>query len=92
MLAGGSYIGALNLYRDRPGPLSDDQHADALLLAVDSTVEVSVPDTLDPPESLGEDCPPHAANTTTLADKTAPSTRCREEKREDNTLRASRNV
>ena len=65
---------------------------DALLLAVDSTVEVSVPDTLDPPESLGEDCPPHAANTTTLADKTAPSTRCREEKREDNTLRASRNV
>jgi hypothetical protein len=66
--------------------------ADALLLAVDSTVEVSVPDTLDPPESLREDCPPHAANTTTLADKTAPSTRCREEKREDNTLRASRNV
>jgi len=34
--------------------------ADALLLAVDSTVEVSVPDTLDPPESLREDCPPHA--------------------------------
>ena len=26
-------IGALNLYRDRPGVLDDDQHADALLLA-----------------------------------------------------------
>jgi GAF domain-containing protein len=26
-------LGALNLYRDRPGPLSDDQHADALVLA-----------------------------------------------------------
>jgi len=26
-------LGALNLYRDRPAPLSDDQHADALVLA-----------------------------------------------------------
>lgn len=26
-------LGALNLYRDRPGELSDDQHADALVLA-----------------------------------------------------------
>jgi hypothetical protein len=26
-------LGALNLYRDRPGPLSGDQHADALVLA-----------------------------------------------------------
>ena len=26
-------LGALNLYRDRPGPLSDDQHADALVIA-----------------------------------------------------------
>jgi len=26
-------LGALNLYRDRPGPLSDDQHADALVVA-----------------------------------------------------------
>ena len=26
-------FGALNLYRDQPGPLSDDQHADALVLA-----------------------------------------------------------
>jgi hypothetical protein len=26
-------LGALNLYRDRPGPLSDDQHADLLVMA-----------------------------------------------------------
>ncbi len=26
-------LGALNLYRDRPGPLSDDQHADGLVMA-----------------------------------------------------------
>jgi len=26
-------LGALNLYRDRPGPLTDEQHADALVVA-----------------------------------------------------------
>jgi hypothetical protein len=26
-------LGALNFYRDRPGPLSEDQHADALVMA-----------------------------------------------------------
>ena len=30
---GGVRLGALNLYRDRPGPMSDDEHADALVLA-----------------------------------------------------------
>ena len=30
---GDVHIGALNLYRDRPGPLTDDQHADALVVA-----------------------------------------------------------
>lgn len=30
---GGARLGALNLYRDRPGPLTADQHADALVLA-----------------------------------------------------------
>jgi GAF domain-containing protein len=30
---GGARLGALNLYRDQPGPLSDDQHADALVAA-----------------------------------------------------------
>jgi hypothetical protein len=27
------HLGALNLYRDRPGPLTDDQHANALVMA-----------------------------------------------------------
>ncbi len=30
---GAASLGALNLYRDRPGPLTDEQHADALVLA-----------------------------------------------------------
>lgn len=30
---GDIHIGALNLYRDRPGPLTGDQHADALVAA-----------------------------------------------------------
>ncbi len=30
---GGTRVGALNLYRDEPGPLRDDQHADALAMA-----------------------------------------------------------
>jgi GAF domain len=30
---GTARLGALNLYRDRPGPLSDDQHANALVMA-----------------------------------------------------------
>jgi GAF domain len=30
---GDIHIGALNLYRDRPGPLTDDQHANALVVA-----------------------------------------------------------
>jgi GAF domain-containing protein len=30
---GAARLGALNLYHDRPGSLSDDQHADALVLA-----------------------------------------------------------
>jgi hypothetical protein len=30
---GGVRIGALNLYRDRPGQLTDEQHADALVMA-----------------------------------------------------------
>jgi len=30
---GPARVGALNLYRDRPGPLTPDQHADALVLA-----------------------------------------------------------
>lgn len=30
---GGARLGALNLYRDRPGALTDDQHGDALVMA-----------------------------------------------------------
>lgn len=30
---GGVRLGALNFYRDRPGPMSDDQYADSLVLA-----------------------------------------------------------
>jgi hypothetical protein len=30
---GAARVGALNLYRDETGPLSDDQHADALVIA-----------------------------------------------------------
>jgi len=30
---GGVRLGALNVYQDRPGSLSDDQHADALVMA-----------------------------------------------------------
>jgi hypothetical protein len=30
---GAARLGAMNLYRDRPGPLSDDQHANGLVLA-----------------------------------------------------------
>jgi GAF domain-containing protein len=30
---GDIHVGALNLYRDRPGPLTADQHADALVVA-----------------------------------------------------------
>jgi GAF domain-containing protein len=33
MRSGAVRLGALNLYRDRPGPLTDGQHADALVLA-----------------------------------------------------------
>jgi hypothetical protein len=30
---GSARLGALNLYQDRPGPLSDDQHADAMVMS-----------------------------------------------------------
>jgi hypothetical protein len=33
MQVGGARLGALNLYRDAPGELSDDQHADALVMS-----------------------------------------------------------
>jgi len=42
MRVGGVRLGALNLYRDRPGPLTDEQHADALALADIATKSVLV--------------------------------------------------
>jgi len=33
LLVGSERLGALNLYRDQPGPLTPDQHADAVVLA-----------------------------------------------------------
>ncbi|HEX3612553.1 MAG TPA: GAF and ANTAR domain-containing protein [Sporichthyaceae bacterium] len=49
---GAAQLGALNLYRDTPGPLRDDQHADALVMAeviarwVLNVQAVAAPDTL----------------------------------------------
>jgi|HubBroStandDraft_1064217.scaffolds.fasta_scaffold179785_1 hypothetical protein len=45
-------LGALNLYRDRPGPLSDDQHADALVMAGIAAQAILVLQANAPPEML----------------------------------------
>jgi hypothetical protein len=46
-------IGALNLYRDRPGPLDGDQHADALVLAGVAARAVLAMQADAPPGMLG---------------------------------------
>jgi GAF domain-containing protein len=46
-------IGALNLYRDQPGPLDDDQHADALVLAGVAARAVLAMQADAPPGRLG---------------------------------------
>ncbi|HTJ76728.1 MAG TPA: GAF and ANTAR domain-containing protein [Acidimicrobiales bacterium] len=46
-------IGALNLYRDHPGPLDDDQHADALVLAGVAARAVLAMQAEAPPGMLG---------------------------------------
>ncbi len=46
-------LGALNLYRDRPGPLDDDQHADALVLAGVAARAVLAMQAGAPPGRLG---------------------------------------
>jgi len=48
-------LGALNLCRDRPGPLSDDQHADALVMAGIAAQAVLVLQTGAPPEELASE-------------------------------------
>lgn len=47
-------LGALNLYRDAPGPLSDDQHADALVLAEVAARWVLETQAGAPPETVAE--------------------------------------
>ena len=42
-------LGALNLYRDQPGPLSDEQHADALVMADVSAAAVLMMQANAPP-------------------------------------------
>lgn len=46
-------IGALNLYRDRPGPLEDEQHADALVMADVTARAILASQAEAPPGALG---------------------------------------
>ena len=48
-------LGALNLCRDRPGPLSDDQHADALVMASIAAQAVLVLQTGAGPDGLASE-------------------------------------
>ena len=48
-------LGALNLYRDRPGPLTDDQNADALALAGVAARAVLAMQAHAPPEELAQE-------------------------------------
>ena len=48
-------LGALNLYRDRPGPLSADQHADALVMAGVAARAVLAMQANAPPGQLAAD-------------------------------------
>jgi hypothetical protein len=48
-------LGALNLCRDRPGPLSDDQHADALVVAGIAAQAILVLQAGAPPEEIASE-------------------------------------
>jgi ANTAR domain len=48
-------LGALNLCRDRPGPLSDDQHADALVMAGIAAQAILVLQAGAPPDELASE-------------------------------------
>ena len=52
MQVGAARLGALNVYRDEPGPLSDDQHADALVMADVAAMDVLVMQANAPPGAL----------------------------------------
>jgi GAF domain len=53
--AGTVRLGALNLYRDCPGPLSDDQHADALVVADVAARWVLEAQAGAPPDTVAEE-------------------------------------
>jgi hypothetical protein len=55
MQIGGTRFGAMNLYADRAGPLRDDQHEDALLLADVSTHAVLSGLAFPSPGALGDE-------------------------------------
>ena len=52
---GAARLGALNLYRDRPGPLDDEQHAHALVMADVAARAVLAAQAEAPPDQLGID-------------------------------------
>jgi GAF domain len=52
---GGARLGALNLYRDVPGPLTGGQHADALVVAEVAARWVLETQAGAPPDTLAED-------------------------------------
>jgi hypothetical protein len=52
MQVGAARLGALNVYRDEPGPLSDDQHADALVMADVAAMDVLTMQASAPPGAL----------------------------------------
>jgi GAF domain-containing protein len=49
---GAARLGALNLYRDRPGPLTDEQHADALVMSDVAAQAVLIMQAQAPPGEL----------------------------------------
>jgi hypothetical protein len=52
---GGARLGALTLHGDRPGPLSDDQHADALVMAWVVMTAILAQQADAPPGALAHD-------------------------------------
>jgi hypothetical protein len=53
-------LGALNLYRDRPGPLTDEQHIDALLMADIAAQTVLMLQADAPPDTVSAELETHA--------------------------------
>ena len=53
-------LGALNLYRDRPGPLTDEQHADALVMADIAAQTVLMLQAEAPPGTVSAELEAHA--------------------------------